>query len=406
MQKIPGYYQNETGDYRVDQRRNQIETLAQEDRQRLGNRKYENYVKLLESRSLGKKYHAVKKDVTEEFLKNVEINNPEFVGHDIPNNRTINHLGKTNKNGLYTYCRTGEGVYTHEIFLFKREPNENGLNIRERELLSINGRLNDFQIVENEDDDEVLLIASFQQRNQANRLQLFTHLNDISIYHYNQSRNCSKVKFLIDDNNNFNLFIADRRTLMLENVIRNSRVSTQLQSKSYSNVITSIEYNKHSLPCVGFQDGYVVMKDRRMPFSREAAEFYGGGPNIVKVKNIIDTDYIVCEAVENRHVVSLYDVRNTSLPVFEYLNTINTDDEKIPFVLDSTESIISLDCRPMQVAVRIFDVRKGNTIAAYPGFVQLMYEEIWPSIKKPEGLVGFRSNDRNRVEWLPVSNNL
>ena len=414
MQNIPGYYQYNERYYKIDQRRNRNDILAREvkaqDEQRLKMRKHRNYVKLLESRSSGTlTYPALKKNVTEEFLKNVEVNNPEFTVHDIPINRPIHHLCKTNENSIYMYCQTERD--DHILYALRKnsaEIDENGLNIHCEELFHIRGKLNDFQFVENE--DSTYLITSSRQRNQLNRLELFLVLpNIVIIPEFNPFRNCSKVKF-IRENDEFRLFIADKKELRLETV--SSRTTSKLlQSKIYSNVITSIDYNKNSLPCVGFEEGYVVMKDRRMPFSSEAAEFYGGGPNIIKVKNFEDTDYIVCEAVENRHVVSLFDVRNTSIPVFEYLNVRNAFAEKIPFVLDSTESMISLDCRLMRNAgpeftVRIFDVQKGNIIAAYPGFQQLMYEERWPSINKLEGLVGFQNSDLNRVVWLPMSNNL
>jgi len=410
MNNIPGYYQDpSTGKYfKIDSINSINEIIAStikfQDEKRLKSRKHQNYAKLLGSRSLGiLKTNSFKNKTTYQFLQNVEENKPKFTLNNIANNRTIHHLGRTSSS-LYMYCKSIRNRnIEHEISFLQNKNAEHGLlNLSEKPLLKVTGELKDFQILQNSNSN--FLISVSKETAHDNKLTLYKFFIDdiiIKTVLYNSNRKCNKVQFLNDSTDHFSFLMANNRTLVLENV--NTEDKKQVNSKKYSSPVSSIDYNAYFFPCAGFRDGYIIMKDLRTSFSKEVAEFYGGAPNIKKLKYIQDK-YIVCEAVQDQHLVCLFDIRNTNKPVFEYLNMKNSFAEKIPFILDSSNSMIFLDCKLMRNSgrdniVRVFDLHKGTIIAAYQDFQQLMYEEEWPSINQLQGFVGLSNNS---VAWLPA----
>ena len=194
--------------------------------------------------------------------------------------------------------------------------------------------------------------------------------------------------------------------------VRRTRNRVQYRIK-YNETVTTSEYPNINTLSVGTIKGIIRQKDLREPQTELGLSFCHDRSNnsiINKVQTLKhNTNLLVSESVGCKHKICLHDMRHLRRPVLEYINRSSPYTQRnTAFYIDDNEDFLLADAKikrntSFDHLIRVYDVKRGVEVAAYPQFAQLFYEEAWPMLGNQPGFLGIRSGEKPVIQWLSMS---
>jgi len=386
--------------------------------------KRQNFVSLLQQRSMGYTdglpfQHTSVVNV----MKTMHKTKPKF--KEVFKADHLVHLSlNQTRSDVFAYSRAVSydsgffGDYNHSMELLQPVTHRNGEEeFASRQHVVFPGEVEAYDIVKK--DDVSCLITAERTETTGNRyLQLYM-FPEVQQYRLTLSMGLRSVKTISccqQDIRPLRIVFSQRKSMVvcldLDDVHLEDRQRGQVEI-NFLETVTSSDYPHINIIAIGSAKGNVKLKDLREDKHCHPITFpgKGGQGNISKVMVLRNNDHlVVSEFMGHRHKICLHDSRNPRQPVIEYINHRSISLlNSTPFYVDSNEGFLLADAQVQRNLgsdhiIRVYDVKRGNEIASYPGFNQLFYEESWPMLNNQAGFLGVRIAAQPTIQWLPLSN--
>lgn len=386
-----------------------------------------NFLDLIRQRSLGYNHGlAFQHNSVTNMMKTMQVTKPVFREVFKADNIVRMLLNQT-RSDVFAYSRVSAsyndprfvGDFHHSMELLhpvtRKNPDEE--EFRSNQHVIFPGEVEAYDIIKRPDTGASCLITSERTESTGNRyLQLYMFPEVQQRYRLTLSMGLRSVKTISccqQDIRPLRIVFSQRKSMVvcldLDEVHVEDRQRGQYEI-NFSETITASHYPHVNLIAIGSARGNVKLKDLREDKMCKAVTFTGERGCISKVEVLRNNDnLVVSEFMGYRHKICLHDSRNTRKPVLEYINHRSISLlNSTPFYIDSNEGFLLADAQiernhGCDHMIRVYDVRRGHEVAAYPDFDQLFYEESWPMFQHQAGFLGIRTADKPSIHWLPLS---